>query len=90
MTALRRLRKTDNNRLARVTGATIVSRAEEIKESDVGTLCGLFEIEKIGDELRFSCSLSFVLFWCIFSWASSVLFLIVFLSFLDLSLSKTI
>lgn len=46
----RRLRKTDNDRLARTTGATIVSRTDEIKESDVGTLCGLFEIEKIGDE----------------------------------------
>ena len=51
VTALRRLRKTDNNRLARVTGATICSRADEIKEKDVGTLCGLFEIQKIGDEL---------------------------------------
>jgi T-complex protein 1 subunit gamma len=50
VTALRRLRKTDNNRIARVTGATICSRADEIKEADVGTLCGLFEIEKIGDE----------------------------------------
>ena len=50
VTALRRLRKTDNNRLARVTGATIVSRTEELKESDVGTLCGRFEIKKIGDE----------------------------------------
>lgn len=50
VTCLRRLRKTDNDRLARVTGATIVSRTEEIKESDVGTMCGLFEIEKIGDE----------------------------------------
>uniref|UniRef100_A0A0L8H726 T-complex protein 1 subunit gamma n=1 Tax=Octopus bimaculoides TaxID=37653 RepID=A0A0L8H726_OCTBM len=31
-------------------GATIVSRTEEIKEEDVGTACGLFEIKKIGDE----------------------------------------
>ena len=50
ITALRRVRKTDNNRLARATGATIVNRVEDLKESDVGTQCGLFEIEKIGDE----------------------------------------
>lgn len=50
VTCLRRLRKTDNDRLARTTGATIVSRTQEIKESDVGTKCALFEIEKIGDE----------------------------------------
>ncbi|KAH3767527.1 CCT chaperonin gamma subunit [Pelomyxa schiedti] len=50
VTALRRLRKSDNNRLARVSGATIVHRPEEIKESDVGTQVGLFEVKKIGDE----------------------------------------
>jgi len=50
ITALRRLRKTDNNRIARAVGATIVSRTEEIRESDIGTGCGLFEIKKIGDE----------------------------------------
>jgi T-complex protein 1 subunit gamma len=50
ITALRRVRKTDNNRIARCTGATIVNRPDEIQESDVGTHCGLFEIEKIGDE----------------------------------------
>jgi len=50
ITALRRLRKTDNNRIARATGATIVSRVEEAKESDMGTKCGLFEVRKIGDE----------------------------------------
>ena len=44
------MRKTDNNRIARATGATIVNRVEDIQESDVGTRCGLFEIEKIGDE----------------------------------------
>jgi T-complex protein 1 subunit gamma len=47
---IRRLRKTDNNRLAKVSGATIVNRTEEIQESDIGTKCGLFEIKKIGDE----------------------------------------
>ncbi|KAL8925735.1 MAG: hypothetical protein Q9172_002076 [Xanthocarpia lactea] len=50
ITALRRVRKTDNNRIARATGATIVNRVEDLRESDVGTQCGLFEIEKIGDE----------------------------------------
>lgn len=50
VTAIRRVRKTDNNRIARATGATIVNRVEDLQESDVGTQCGLFEIEKIGDE----------------------------------------
>ncbi|MCJ1227965.1 T-complex protein 1 subunit gamma [Toensbergia leucococca] len=50
VTALRRVRKTDNNRIARATGATIVNRVDDLQESDVGTQCGLFEIEKIGDE----------------------------------------
>ncbi|KAL7623929.1 T-complex protein 1 subunit gamma [Parahypoxylon ruwenzoriense] len=50
VTALRRVRKTDNNRIARATGATIVNRVDDIQESDIGTKCGLFEIEKIGDE----------------------------------------
>ena len=47
---LRRVKKSDNNRIARVTGATIVNRVEDIKESDVGTECGEFKIELIGDE----------------------------------------
>merc|ERR1719464_191204 len=47
ITAFRRLRKTDNNRVARATGATIVSRTDEIRESDVGTQCGLFEVRKL-------------------------------------------
>lgn len=50
ITALRRVRKTDNNRIARATGATIVNSPQELQESDVGTQCGLFEISKIGDE----------------------------------------
>lgn len=50
ITAFRRLRKTDNNRVARATGATIVSRTDEIQESDIGTGCGLFEMKKIADE----------------------------------------
>lgn len=50
ISALRRLRKSDNNRIARACGATIVNRTDELKEEDVGTGAGLFEIKKIGDE----------------------------------------
>lgn len=50
VTALRRVRKSDNNRLAKATGATIVHRPEELVEADVGTGCGLFEVRQIGDE----------------------------------------
>jgi T-complex protein 1 subunit gamma len=49
-TVFRRLRKTDNNRVARASGATIVNRPEELTEDDIGTHCGLFEVKKIGDE----------------------------------------
>lgn len=47
---LRRVKKSDNNRISRVTGATIVNRVEDLKESDVGVQCGLFKVELIGDE----------------------------------------
>lgn len=50
ISCIRRVRKTDNNRIARVSGAKIVHRPEEIQESDIGTECGLFEVRKIGDE----------------------------------------
>lgn len=50
ITCIRRVRKTDNNRIARVTGAKIVNRPEEIEETDIGTQCGLFIIRKFGDE----------------------------------------
>ncbi|XP_077320104.1 T-complex protein 1 subunit gamma [Lithobates pipiens] len=50
ITAIRRVRKTDNNRIARACGARIASRTEELREEDVGTGAGLFEIKKIGDE----------------------------------------
>ena len=50
ISAIRRLRKTDKNRIARACGATIVHRPEEIRESDIGTRAGLFEVKKIGDE----------------------------------------
>ncbi|XP_053456377.1 T-complex protein 1 subunit gamma-like [Nycticebus coucang] len=50
ITAIRRVRKTDNNRIARACGARIVSRPEELREDDVGTGAGLLEIKKIGYE----------------------------------------
>lgn len=49
VSCIRRIRKTDNVRIARVSGAKIVNRPEEIQESDIGTQCGLFKIEKLGD-----------------------------------------
>merc|ERR1719412_1290144 len=48
ITAIRRLRKSDNCRVARACGATIVNRTDEISEADIGA--GLFEVRKIGDE----------------------------------------
>lgn len=50
ISVIRRVKKTDNNRIARATGATVVFRTEEIREEDIGTGCGLFEVKKIGDE----------------------------------------
>jgi T-complex protein 1 subunit gamma len=50
ITAIRRVRKSDNNRIARATGATIVNRVDDLREVDVGTKCGLFNVEKLGDE----------------------------------------
>uniref|UniRef100_A0A0K8T9I1 T-complex protein 1 subunit gamma n=1 Tax=Lygus hesperus TaxID=30085 RepID=A0A0K8T9I1_LYGHE len=50
ISVLRRLRKTDNNRVARACGATIVSRMDELKPHHVGTGAGLFEVKKLGDE----------------------------------------
>lgn len=47
---MRRVKKSDMNRIARATGATIVSRLEDLRESDIGTQCGVFRIDKIGDE----------------------------------------
>lgn len=50
ISVIRRVRKTDNNRIARATGAKIVNRTDELTTEDVGRKCGLFEIRKIGDE----------------------------------------
>jgi len=45
ISVIRRIRKTDNTRIARVTGAKIVNRPEELLEEDVGKDCGLFEVK---------------------------------------------
>ena len=50
VSCIRRVRKTDNNRIARVTGATIVNRPDELTEKDVGKDCGLYEVRKVGDD----------------------------------------
>lgn len=50
ITVLRRLRKTDNNRLARALGVNIVHRTEDITETNISQQCSLFEVRKIGDE----------------------------------------
>jgi len=50
ISVIRRIRKTDNNRIARACGATIVHRVSEIQDKDIGTGCGLFEVTKLGDE----------------------------------------
>ncbi|KAG2134669.1 chaperonin Cpn60/TCP-1 family [Suillus cothurnatus] len=43
ISAIRRVRKSDNNRIALAVGATIVNRVEDLRDSDVGT-------DKMGDE----------------------------------------
>jgi len=50
ISVIRRVRKTDNNRIARVTGAHICNRTEELTEAMVGAQCGVFAVKKIGDE----------------------------------------
>merc|ERR1719399_2504879 len=50
ISVIRRIRKTDNARIARVTGAHICNRTEELTEAMVGTKCGLYEVKKIGEE----------------------------------------
>ncbi|XP_017879695.1 T-complex protein 1 subunit gamma [Ceratina calcarata] len=50
ISAIRRLRKSDINRIARACGASVVNRTEELRDDDVGTKAGLFEIKKLGDE----------------------------------------
>jgi T-complex protein 1 subunit gamma len=50
ISCIRRIRKTDNNRIARISGAKIASRPEEVQESDIGTQCHSFEVRLIGEE----------------------------------------
>jgi hypothetical protein len=57
ISAVRRTKKSDNNRISRATGASIVNDTADLKEEDVGTGCGLFEVRKIGDEYDFPSSL---------------------------------
>ncbi|KAI5318157.1 hypothetical protein L3X38_037865 [Prunus dulcis] len=47
---MRRLRKTDNNRISKACGAVIVNRPDQLQQSDVGTGAGIFEVKTIGDE----------------------------------------
>ena len=52
ITAIRRVRKSDNNRIARAVGVTIIKWVKDVREPDVGTKCrnAASSIEKIGDE----------------------------------------
>lgn len=50
ISAIRRVRKSDMNRISRACGAAILNRTEELRENHVGTGAGLFEIKKVGDE----------------------------------------
>jgi T-complex protein 1 subunit gamma len=50
ITCLRRVKKTDALRIGRACGATVVSRPDELQESDVGTGCRAFDIRKIGED----------------------------------------
>lgn len=50
ISVIRRVKKSDNMRIAKAVGANVVFRTEEIREDDIGTGAGLFEVRKIGDE----------------------------------------
>lgn len=50
ITAIRRIKKTDSDRLCRICGASVIFEPEDIRPEDVGTDAGLFEVKKIGDE----------------------------------------
>nr|UXY87075.1 T-complex protein gamma SU [Cryptomonas sp.] len=49
ITVIRRVRKSDNNRLAKATGSVIVSNIEDLEASDIG-IAGCFAVKKIGEE----------------------------------------
>merc|ERR1712039_719456 len=50
ISVIRRVRKTDNARVSRVTGAHVCNRTEELTPEIVGTRCGNFAIKRIGEE----------------------------------------
>ncbi|TKY51990.1 T-complex protein 1 subunit gamma [Spatholobus suberectus] len=50
VSAIRRLRKTDNNRITKACGVDIVNRPDELQESNVGIGARLFKVKKIRDE----------------------------------------
>jgi T-complex protein 1 subunit gamma len=50
ITAMRRLKKSDNLGVAGACGAAFVNRTEEITANDIVTGCGIFEVIKIGDK----------------------------------------
>uniref|UniRef100_A0A8C2VX25 T-complex protein 1 subunit gamma n=1 Tax=Chinchilla lanigera TaxID=34839 RepID=A0A8C2VX25_CHILA len=50
ITAILRVRKTDNNRIARACGPQRVSPLEDMRKDDLGTVAGLLEIKKTGNE----------------------------------------
>ncbi|KAL5578255.1 hypothetical protein UlMin_019954 [Ulmus minor] len=50
VSAIRRLRKTDNNRITKACGAVIVNGVDELQEFDVGTGVKPFEVKEIGDD----------------------------------------
>jgi len=50
VTVLRRMRKTDNARLARCSGATIGHRVDLLTEKDVGTKCGEYAVKQVANE----------------------------------------
>lgn len=49
VSAIRRVKKSENQRIALATGAKIVSRAEDASAHALGA-CGLFTVEKIGED----------------------------------------
>lgn len=55
ITAIRRIKKSDSNRISKATGATVVNRLEDASSKQLGT-AGLFEYVKIGKE--YFCKLS--------------------------------
>lgn len=51
VTVLRRMRKTDNTRLALACGAIIGHRVDMLKECDVGKRCGLYEVRQVAGDI---------------------------------------